>query len=253
MRIRSWVALLLVATIAGCMPSENFHARVVQGCRSAAECMMLHQEATARLQECQNQNIPFVGFLMPPGPRCASAEADVQASLQYFNFFKLQAEHYEEARRQWAAQQALQQQEAWAKQYEAQRALVEQQQLEARWLALDTEGCKERGERSACDELRTFLINNPSSPHQKEAAGALDAGRARMAAAQEAQARRAAQDEAKRMQYHPKPTPPSGGAASGEDEGSGGRVCCCDGTASPTCTYVHRGCCSHHGGVCACR
>lgn len=31
-----------------------------------------------------------------------------------------------------------------------------------------------------------------------------------------------------------------------------GRVCCCDGTVSPTCTYVKRGCCSHHGGVCGC-
>ena len=31
-----------------------------------------------------------------------------------------------------------------------------------------------------------------------------------------------------------------------------GRVCCCDGTVSPTCTTVHRGCCSRHGGVCAC-
>jgi hypothetical protein len=28
------------------------------------------------------------------------------------------------------------------------------------------------------------------------------------------------------------------------------QVLCCDGTRSPTCTYVHRGCCSHHGGVC---
>ena len=27
-------------------------------------------------------------------------------------------------------------------------------------------------------------------------------------------------------------------------------VQCCDGTCSPTCAYVHRGCCSHHGGVC---
>ena len=27
-------------------------------------------------------------------------------------------------------------------------------------------------------------------------------------------------------------------------------VLCCDGTESPTCTYVHAGCCSWHGGVC---
>ncbi|WP_437477423.1 hypothetical protein WME75_28275 [Sorangium sp. So ce1014] len=32
-----------------------------------------------------------------------------------------------------------------------------------------------------------------------------------------------------------------------------GRVCCCDGSVSPTCTTVKRGCCSRHGGVCACR
>jgi hypothetical protein len=25
---------------------------------------------------------------------------------------------------------------------------------------------------------------------------------------------------------------------------------CCDNTLSPSCTYVHSGCCSHHGGVC---
>jgi len=35
-------------------------------------------------------------------------------------------------------------------------------------------------------------------------------------------------------------------------EPAAGRVCCCDGSVSPTCTTVHRGCCSHHGGVCAC-
>lgn len=27
-------------------------------------------------------------------------------------------------------------------------------------------------------------------------------------------------------------------------------VRCCDGSLSPSCTYVHSGCCSHHGGVC---
>lgn len=30
----------------------------------------------------------------------------------------------------------------------------------------------------------------------------------------------------------------------------GDRVQCCDGTCSPTCRDAHRGCCSHHGGVC---
>lgn len=43
--------------------------------------------------------------------------------------------------------------------------------------------------------------------------------------------------EAEYRRAHPRPERSSG-------------VHCCDGTESPTCTYVHRGCCSHHGGVC---
>ena len=31
---------------------------------------------------------------------------------------------------------------------------------------------------------------------------------------------------------------------------TGRHVHCCEGTFSPSCTSVHSGCCSHHGGVC---
>jgi hypothetical protein len=36
--------------------------------------------------------------------------------------------------------------------------------------------------------------------------------------------------------------------------GGGSSLLCCDGSISPTCACPgHRGCCSHHGGVCGCR
>src|SRR5436853_1577204 len=45
-----------------------------------------------------------------------------------------------------------------------------------------------------------------------------------------------------------------GGTCGGSGSSSQSRpvqhVRCCDGTFSPSCTYVHSGCCSHHGGVC---
>lgn len=39
-------------------------------------------------------------------------------------------------------------------------------------------------------------------------------------------------------------------AAKSADNQRQQHVRCCDGTLSPSCTYVHSGCCSHHGGVC---
>ena len=58
------------------------------------------------------------------------------------------------------------------------------------------------------------------------------------------EAARAAADSAPRAM----PTVP----ATPAPRDTGGPICCCDGTVSPTCTTVHRGCCSHHGGVCEC-
>ncbi|WP_437286110.1 hypothetical protein [Sorangium sp. So ce406] len=85
----------------------------------------------------------------------------------------------------------------------------------------------------------------------------------REAAEREAAEREAAEREAARVAEEQRarkavetPVSAQPGGRSGAQEpprpASEGRVCCCDGTLSPTCTHVKRGCCSHHGGVCAC-
>ncbi len=67
----------------------------------------------------------------------------------------------------------------------------------------------------------------------------LQAEEARLAAAEQ----RRAEAEARRVQREQeraRRAPPRRSCA----------VQCCDGTCSPSCAYVHSGCCSHHGGVC---
>jgi hypothetical protein len=63
------------------------------------------------------------------------------------------------------------------------------------------------------------------------------------------------QEQLQEARTNPPPKPVAGGRS-----GRGGQqpaesdgdqhVMCCDGTRSPTCVTRHRGCCSHHGGVC---
>ncbi|MDC0750005.1 hypothetical protein [Polyangium mundeleinium] len=101
---------------------------------------------------------------------------------------------------------------------------------------------------TACDAQTTKLVVEAAANPQERTklehelktleAAAVARERAREAQARAKAAQQQAQKRAKAVQV-PREEPP-------------GRVCCCDGTVSPTCTTVHRGCCSHHGGVCAC-
>jgi hypothetical protein len=46
---------------------------------------------------------------------------------------------------------------------------------------------------------------------------------------------------------------PNQATSRSSNNASGGALRCCDGSISPTCACPgHRGCCSHHGGVCGC-
>ncbi|WP_438024080.1 hypothetical protein [Sorangium sp. So ce233] len=73
-------------------------------------------------------------------------------------------------------------------------------------------------------------------------------------AAEREAARAAEEQRAREAAETPASAPPGGrsGAQEQPQPAPEGRVCCCDGTLSPTCTHVKRGCCSHHGGVCPC-
>lgn len=84
------------------------------------------------------------------------------------------------------------------------------------------------------------------SPGSAEASSAtLKRLRSRIESARQKEARRLAQEQRRRER-----------AARAEQESSGGdSLLCCDGSLSPSCSCSgsHRGCCSHHGGVCGCR
>lgn len=128
----------------------------------------------------------------------------------------------------------------------------------AAWLVLDLEGCAARGDSRACGSLERFITEYPESNHVQEAAEKLRLGRAAIAEAERkvaeeaaAEAERERKAEAARRAA-PRPATPADGGDATEAAEERGKVCCCDGTISPTCTYVKRGCCSHHGGVCAC-
>ncbi|WP_437685778.1 hypothetical protein [Sorangium sp. So ce176] len=100
----------------------------------------------------------------------------------------------------------------------------------------------------ACDGETTRLIQQAASTpgeaaklsRQLPVLEAMAADRAKQRRQQELDAARLAQ---KRSAARAREVPSS-------MERDVGRVCCCDGSVSPTCTTVKRGCCSRHGGVC---
>lgn len=112
---------------------------------------------------------------------------------------------------------------------------------------------------SACEaaeaDLRASRTLVARHRQQREARQAQIAAQQQDGEAAEREAASAAEEQrAREAAETPASAPPGGrsGAQEPPRPASEGRVCCCDGTLSPTCTRVKRGCCSHHGGVCAC-
>jgi len=107
----------------------------------------------------------------------------------------------------------------------AQARLAEERRAQAERDAAARQAAEEEARRAAAESERV----------EAERRAAEKAAAERRGAEEYEQARQRAED-----------------AVAPERSSSEGRVCCCDGTVSPTCTYVKRGCCSHHKGVCPC-
>ncbi|WP_437575408.1 hypothetical protein [Sorangium sp. So ce887] len=240
--------LSLIPLLAGChhrdgsRHDDGFRSRLAHGCRSEPDCLVLELEAQARVDRCASF--------------CEQAEADLRASSALVARYR----RHREARQ---AQIEAQRQSGEAAETERRRAELEaaeeaRRQEEAAHaaeleLAASELACAQQGDTAACDALLRYLAG----------AAPLDARAAQVRASHEKGQRLIAEREALRAAGEarapgpaeaPAPARPSGAGRSGRprpapDED---RVCCCDGTLSPTCTYVKRGCCSHHGGVCAC-
>jgi hypothetical protein len=153
-------------------------------------------------------------------------------------------------------QEARRQEEEARAQREREQKAAEEQRLASRRAAYAAmtplqreKAIREACAGTACDtETTKFIIEAASSDQERTklarefqtleaAAEARQRAKEAQARAHAAQAMQPVQERAQVLQPAPKPE---------------GRVCCCDGSISPTCTTVHRGCCSRHGGVCAC-
>jgi hypothetical protein len=225
------------AVAAGHEPADPFSARVASGCKTEEECHVLNEEAMRRVMSCQrtltcDQAIPNQRatntMLQVHVRRRGEAEAAARKSLA------------EEAERTRAAAET-------AKQAAITEAHAAERQKLLDEAVADQPNCESGGE-GWCTSLRRFMDRYRDHPINPTFAEAINNGAAARAQIQrekeeaEARAARSAAAAAKKKREEagePAPAP-------------AGRVCCCDGSVSPTCTFVKRGCCSRHGGVCAC-
>lgn len=269
--------LLLSGCAAAFGQTDNFRERLDRGCSSEEECNALVIAARGRDQQCEPNTI---GQL-----RCTETKSSLYTAVEYRDRFLQKRREFEEAKRLAEiekarreredeiadSEQAAEEEAADKKRREAKKAAATER---AEWLALDLPGCADRGEPTACRSVHNFILEYPENEHLEEAAAALKSGRAVMVALEEERQRRneaTAEESRRREQAAAEESRRRAQAAAAEakkrraaapaaeddsssdtERSSSGNVCCCDGSISPTCRTVHRGCCSHHGGVCAC-
>ncbi|XXX74674.1 hypothetical protein WMF30_44190 [Sorangium sp. So ce134] len=240
----SW--LPFVALLAACRPGDGslrddeFRARLARGCRSEPECLVLELEARARADRCASF--------------CEGVEADLRAASALVARYRREREARQaaiEAQRQ--ADEAAEAERRRAEREAAEEARRQEEAARAAELELAASelACAQQGDTAACDALVRYLAGAaPRDERASQVRASFEKGRRLIA---EREAARAA-EERREAAGAPVPARPGGGPAAPARPrpASEGRVCCCDGTLSPTCTYVKRGCCSHHGGVCAC-
>ncbi|WP_437965806.1 hypothetical protein WMF04_40215 [Sorangium sp. So ce260] len=232
----SWLAF--VTLLAGChhrdgsRHDDGFRARLAHGCGSEPDCLVLELEAQARVDRCASF--------------CEDAEADLRASSALVARYRRQREALQA--RLAAQRQAGEAAEAERRRAELEAAEEARRQEEAAHaadleLAASELACAQQGDPAACDALLRYLAG----------AAPRDVRAVQVRASHEKGQRLIAERESRGAAEAPaRAGPPDAGRSGAPRPASEGRVCCCDGTLSPTCTYVKRGCCSHHGGVCAC-
>lgn len=257
MRLRA-LLLSTAVLLLSCAGDDGFRARLAQGCRSEMECSQLVAQANGRTGSCQSTDDPNLVLrlrldIRPSAAPCDEVEADRRVAHGYLDWFNQERER----QAAWSAeQQAVKRQQEGALQQAEQdgRRAAEEAERKRReeeaWSAQRPLSCASGESDAACDGLRAFLAVSPGGVHAVEARAALDSQAQLTVQRLDAKyrAERAAREKADRdAAATPRPTP-----VTPTPQETGGHVCCCDGTLSPTCTTVHRGCCSHHGGVCAC-
>jgi hypothetical protein len=231
----------------GCTPAalvqnDDLRAKIPWACRTLEGCLLLRDEAQRRVDECT------------PDGHCSDARDDAAAVAR--RIVRFQAERSENQAK--ADRQADERRERLEQEEEQERQRRE-------WLqSLQSEYAR------ALDDCTSQALASTSPPtfdcRFVVADSALEARRVECAASCKDETEKL---DALRPSPPSQPTPVSGASASptvapasrpapssrSETGGGGGTaLLCCDGSLSPTCACPgHRGCCSHHGGVCGCR
>jgi hypothetical protein len=211
--------LLAVALpLLGCATNDGFRTHLAQGCHSEPECAQLAAQADARAGSCPSTANPNVAIRLRLRLDLGSSAPpcdEVEEDRRIAHGYLERFTQERERQAAWAAQQAAS---------AAQQKAIRRQEQQARQVA-------EQERRQAAAEAEQRRRAEEDAQDQAERA------------AREKAAHAAADSDSQSTPVVPATPAP---------RDTGGHVCCCDGTLSPTCTTVHRGCCSHHGGVCAC-
>lgn len=245
--------LILAAAAAGCatmaLQTDDFPERLGKGCLDVAKCELLVADAQARVARCQPNTIGYI--------RCSDARADLQVASTLLDQRRREVETRERVAREAVARADLQAQQAnyerrHKEEAEATRREFEhRQQMETAAIAERTERDlleRERREKDEAAELeRLRLLGRAGRDRElrdcyREAGGLCRALLVKLLEVADNDAEKRAL-VALDQKLADAPAPESGG----------GSLRCCDGSTSGcSCGGSHRGCCSHHGGVCGC-
>lgn len=289
-RLLAWGFVAFTASVVACAstpPNAAMRAKVAAGCRDTADCSALVAEANARVHECESAARPRdcspehadaaeARALLLPFQRADDAHRQRELALR-----KSAAE---EQRRLLAASRAEEEQRRVEGEREARtRRDAELERAEAAttirertYRALGPNG--RRDYLAACyaagqEVIAPAILEIESSSAQPKscalllyllmAAGESDAeGEALIAQAEKHLAETAPREatvprrssSSVSSSAHSSTRASSRSSTDDESDSSSRSLLCCDGTLSPTCTCdgSHRGCCSHHKGVCGC-
>lgn len=248
------------AWLLGCasvfLQTDDFPDKLKQGCTSLQACERLETEAKSRVARCKDNTIGYI--------RCSDASADLTVASGYANEWRERIAKddqergerrtlEENAKREEAQELADQQREDQEKKQRDEQASQLKDRDDAQAAAIHAQHLR---------DVEYLRLLGSSGREQKVRGCVRDNGRGQCtdlvmqiseAIGDEKETARLAQINETPIPPPPPPTVPVAPSRGNRDDSSGTMAQCCDGTASPSCACPgHRGCCSHHGGVCGC-
>jgi hypothetical protein len=268
--LRRGLVLVGCLWLAGCaavfLQTDGFPDKIKKGCGSVEDCEQLMAEAIDRQGRCKDNTMGYI--------RCEDAHAD-QRLVQRLLDKQLALRHAAEQKERQLRQDEKDEEERVAQaRADAEREAQQKEERAAqeKRLADEAQARQEREQAKAAEDAaerekrlkylrmvgpdgRTKIVRACAEERGSEACIDLLAEIGEATGDERETARLAKLNAATRLKDEEATTSSSGsGSSSRSSSGGGSTLQCCDGSISPSCACPgHRGCCSHHGGVCGCR